>query len=163
VLRRGLLRTIVVGLPALTGCLARDGTTPGPGGSSASPDASTTTDASTAGAVTTTKATKTVGAAVEERVVECERAFIEDRLLSDEDESITDLSGPIVEATEARGDGAYIEVETRVGTVRSADGEPDEHVDYLVTAAYLVTDSETYRTEGFEADGDPRDGTPVDC
>lgn len=104
-----------------------------------------------------------VDTSVEERVKECETDYIGTQLIDDENESITDRSGPIIVATDTRSDGWYLELETEVGTVRSTEGEPDEHVDYVVKAAYLVTENEVYRTEGFDIDGDPRDGTVLEC
>lgn len=106
---------------------------------------------------------QSVNASVKDRVKECETDYIESQLIQDENESITDRSGPIITSAEERFSGAYLEVKTDVGTVRSVEGESDETADYVITAAYLVTDEAVFRTEGYDHDGDPRNGTTVDC
>lgn len=143
--RRRVLRGALVGVAGVAGCAATDGERR---------EGSTSTPTATPGAV---------DASIEERVKRCERDYVDTRLFAGGDESIVDRSGPVVVESEARADGAYVEVETHVGTVRSVEGEPDEHADYVVTAAYLVTAEEVYRTEEFDVDGGPRDGTTVDC
>ncbi|WP_049970258.1 hypothetical protein [Haladaptatus cibarius] len=100
--------------------------------------------------------------AVENRVKACERQYIE-REIVDDDETIGDSLEPQVIETEARSEGEYVKLETAFGVTKSSGDEPDEHRDYLVKAAYLVTDDETYRTKGTDAEGNPRDGTTLDC
>lgn len=112
---------------------------------------------------TSTPTKDEVDASVKERVKACEIEYVGTHLIGGENESITDRSGPTIVATDTRSDGAYLELETQVGTVRSNEGEPNEHVDYVVNAAYLVAENEVYRTKGLDSDGNPRDGTTVEC
>lgn len=105
--------------------------------------------------------TGSVDTTAEGRVVECERQYIKNEVVTGDDETISDPLDPEVINAESRSDGKYVELETQFGTVRSFEGEPDEHVDHLVTAYYLVSDDEVYRTE--DAESDPRNGTTVDC
>ncbi|AUX08005.1 hypothetical protein AArcSl_0352 [Halalkaliarchaeum desulfuricum] len=103
-------------------------------------------------------------ATVEDRVIDCEIEHIETELLDDPDLTIDDPLDPAVVDSDTRDGGAYFELETAFGATRTQEEGPDEHVDYLVEAHYFVDEAETvYRTEGFEADGDPRDGIAVDC
>lgn len=148
--RRGMLAKIAGSVVLLAGCIATD-------------EASQETPSETPPSENPTQTREAVNTSVKERVKECEADYIRTQLITGEDESITDRSGPNVVATEGRADGAYLELETHVGTVRSREGEPNENVDYVVNAAYLVTDEEMYRTEGFEINSRPRDGMTVDC
>lgn len=98
-----------------------------------------------------------------ERLKACEKQYIREEAVAGDDTRIDGPLDPRVVETESRSDGKYAEVETEFGVTRSAEGEPDEHRDYRVSAYYLVSAEETYRTEGTEAEGDPRDGATVDC
>ena len=104
-----------------------------------------------------------VGSTAEERVTECEDQYVRDYVVTGGDESIVDLSGPVVTGSESRDDGEYFELETEVGTTRPAAEGSTEHVDYFVVAAYLLTDEAVYRTRGTHGRGSPRDGVRVDC
>lgn len=97
----------------------------------------------------------------ESRIEVCEEQYIRNEVITRDDETIVDPVEPEIVDVEPRSDGVYVETQTRFGTTRSSKDAPDEHVDHLVTAYYLVSDEEVYRTE--DAEGDPRDGTPVDC
>lgn len=109
----------------------------------------------------TTAPAETVDSAVLERVKDCEQEYIRNVEVTRDDESIEgDLHSEVIDS-EPRSEGVYVELETRYATIRSGEGEPDEHLDNRVTAYYLVTDDGVYRTE--DADADPRDGTTVDC
>ena len=105
--------------------------------------------------------TGTDGDGIADRVKAYERAYIRDEVVTRDDETIDSTLRPVLTDTEARDDGKFVGVRTEFGSVREADDEPDEHVDYLVTASYLVSDEAVYRTEGTEAEGDPRNGTRV--
>lgn len=101
---------------------------------------------------------------VEDRVIDCEIEHVKTELIDDPDLTIDDPIDPAVVDTDAREDGAYFELETAFGATRTQEDGPDEHVDFLVQAHYLVDEGDTvYRTEGFEPDGDPRDGIVLDC
>ena len=101
--------------------------------------------------------------AARQRALDCEPQYIREEIVTGDDETIEDELDPRVVADESHADGVSVEVETTFGTVRSVEGEPDEHRDYLVSAIYLVTEETVYRTEGTDAEGDPRDGVVVDC
>ncbi|CAI50897.1 uncharacterized protein NP_6234A (plasmid) [Natronomonas pharaonis DSM 2160] len=101
--------------------------------------------------------------AVEERIKTCEEQYIQDEVVTRADETIDDTLQPAVVDSESRGDGEFVELRTEFGVTRQADDAPDEHIDYLVTAYYLVSDDIVYRTEGDEPEGDPRDGITIDC
>lgn len=104
-----------------------------------------------------------VGSDVVSRTKECETRYIRTELVSGDDEQIDDPLEPTVLDSESRDEGEFVELRTEFGATREADGEPDEQLEYRVTAQYLLTDETVYRTEGAEASGDPRDGTTVDC
>jgi len=99
----------------------------------------------------------------EGRVKECEKQYIQTEVVTRDDGTIDDSLQPTVVDSESRDDGAFVELRTEFGVTRETDGEPDEHLDYRVTASYFVTNETVYRTEGEEAEGDPRDGTTVNC
>lgn len=128
---------IVICIASITGCL----------GNEAGQGPSTTTDSADSD--------------IEKRVIECEKQVIRQEIVTRDDETITDPLEPEVLDNESRSEGAYLTVETRFGTTRSSSDEPDEHLDHVVTAYYLVSATETYRTEN--ADADPRHGTALDC
>ena len=101
---------------------------------------------------------------VEDRVRACEQAYIEDEVVTRADETISDPLQPVVLDTESRDDGEFLELRTEFGvTRRGGDDEPDEHRDYGVSAYYFVSADAVYRTDGAEAEGDPRDGVVLDC
>lgn len=100
---------------------------------------------------------------LESRVRECESQYIREEVVARDDETIDDPLQPAVVEAEPRDDGEFVEVRTEFGVVRETDDGPDEHVDRLVTAYYLVSGETVYRTGGAEAEGDPRDGIAVDC
>lgn len=101
--------------------------------------------------------------AAQQRALDCEPQYIREEIVTGDDETIEDELDPRVVADDSHADGVSVEVETTFGTVRSAEGEPDEHRDYQVSAIYLVTEGTVYRTEGTDAEGDPRDGVVVGC
>lgn len=103
------------------------------------------------------------GNGVEDRVKECENQYIQNEVVTRDDETIDESLQPAVIDTESQEDGEFVEVRTEFGATRATDNGPDEHLDYLVTAYYLVSDETVYRTEGTEAEGDPHDGITVDC
>lgn len=100
---------------------------------------------------------------VENRVKECEKPYIQNDVVTRDDRTIDDPLQPIVTDTESREDGELVELKTEFGVIQETDDGPDEHLDFLVTAYYLVSNETVYRTEGTEAEGDPRDGITVDC
>ncbi|MDR5671946.1 hypothetical protein AArcCO_2158 [Halalkaliarchaeum sp. AArc-CO] len=101
---------------------------------------------------------------VEGRVIDCEIDHVETELIDGPDLTIDDPLEPTVVDSAAREDGAYFELETAFGATRTQEEGPDEHVDFLVVAQYLVDEEDTvYRTEGFDPDDDPRDGVILDC
>lgn len=103
-----------------------------------------------------------VGTAVERRAKECEKQHIRTEIVTG-DETIDDSLEPTVTDTEIRDDGEFVALRTEFGGIRESDEAPDEHIDYLLTAYYLFTDETVYRTDGKEAEGDPRDGIRMDC
>ena len=103
------------------------------------------------------------GADIENRAEECEKEHIRREVVTRDDETITDSLQPTVIDTESRDDGELVELRTEFGVTRESEEEPDEHLDYLVTASYLFTDDTVYRTEGEEAEGDPRNGITMNC
>lgn len=109
----------------------------------------------------TTTADEPAESVAQERVIACERQYIKEEVITRDDETIEDSLEPEVVDTESRSGGEYVALETRFGTTRSSEDAPDEHLDQLVTAYYLVTDDGVYRTEDEEES--PRDGIEVDC
>lgn len=101
----------------------------------------------------------------EERVRTCEKEYIETEVVTRDDETIEHPLSPRVVERESRRAGEYFELETGFGVTREPlnDDEPPVHLDYHVTASYLVDGEDVYRTEGGEAEGDPRDGVELDC
>jgi len=104
-----------------------------------------------------------VGTAIEGRAKECEQQHIRTEVVTRDDETVDGPLEPTVTDTERRDDGEFVALRTEFGVTRQSDEAPDEHLDYLVTAYYLFTDEAVYRTEGDEAEGDPRDGIRMDC
>jgi len=84
-------------------------------------------------------------------------------VITRDDETIDGSLEPVVLESHLRDDGTFLELSTEFGTTRETDDGPNEHMDYHVTAYYVVTDETVYRTEGTEAEGEPRNGTTVDC
>ena len=95
---------------------------------------------------------------IKERVIECEEQYIRNEIVR-EGRTVDTKGGPNVNNAESRNDGTFIELETAIGHT----GEQGDTADGVVTAQYLVTEDTVYRTEGRTPDGDPRDGTTVDC
>ena len=93
-----------------------------------------------------------------EGVIECEEQYIRNEIVG-EGRTVNTKGGPNFNNAESRNDGTFIELETAIGHT----GEQGDTADGVVTAQYLVTEDTVYRTEGRTPDGDPRDGTTVDC
>ena len=100
-----------------------------------------------------------------ERVRECEKEYIESEIVTRDDETLDGPLSPNIVNTESREAGQYFELETGYNVVREPmrDDEPEEYGHGEVTAYYLVDGDDVYRTEGGEAEGDPRDGVTLDC
>ncbi len=152
--RRRLLATGGVALctPLVGGCLQQrdDGATNGENSESSDEDEETDDENGEPG--------------VEDRVRACEQEYIQDEVVTRTDETISDPLQPVVVDAESRDDGEFLELRTEFGvTRRGGDNEPDEHLDYEVTAYYFVTADAVYRTDGAEAEGDPRDGVVLEC
>lgn len=98
---------------------------------------------------------------VESRVVSCERQHIRETVITRDDEDIDGELSPQIVDRESRPEGEFVALETGFGTIRSAEDEPDQHLDYHTTAFYLVAEDDVYRTG--EEGVDPQDGAVVDC
>lgn len=96
----------------------------------------------------------------EERVKKCEEQFIRNQIVSDD--STVDTVLPKIIQSESTPEGDYVTLKTYFGGERQGnENKPDEEFDGEITARYLVTEDEVYRTD--DPNGDPRDGTKLNC
>lgn len=99
----------------------------------------------------------------ESRAKECEKQYIRTEVVTRDNEIIDDPLQPTVINTESRDGGEFVELRTEFGATRESEKEPDERLDYLVTASYFITNETVYRTDGEAAEGDPHDGITMNC
>ena len=95
-----------------------------------------------------------------QQFVNCEKQYIRTEVV-DDDERIDGSLDPAVVELENRDTGVYAELRTTFGTFKSAEDEPDQRVDYEVTAYYYRGDDGMFRTEN--PDEDPTNGTRIQC
>ena len=95
-----------------------------------------------------------------QQLVDCEAQYIRTEVI-DDDERIDGSLVPAVVELETRESGVYAELRTTFGTIKSAEDEPDQRVDYEVTAYYYRGDDGTFRTD--DPDRDPTNGTRIHC
>jgi len=95
-----------------------------------------------------------------QQFVNCEEQYIRTEVI-DDDERIDGSLDPAVVEFDTREAGIYAELRTTFGTIKSSEDEPDQRVDYEVTAFYYRGDDGTFRTD--DPDRDPSNGTRIQC
>lgn len=99
----------------------------------------------------------------ESRAKACEEQYIRTEVVTRDDEEVNEPVQPTVIDSESRDDGEFVALRTEFGVTRESEEEPDEHLDYLVAASYLITNETVYRTEREATEDDPRDGIQMNC
>ncbi|WP_440989846.1 hypothetical protein [Haloarchaeobius baliensis] len=95
-----------------------------------------------------------------QQFIDCESQYIRTEVV-DDDERIDGSLDPAVVEFDTREAGIYAELRTTFGTIKSAEDEPDQRVDYEVTAYYYRGVEGTFRTE--DSGEDPTNGTRIQC